>query len=222
MMAIFFAVLQRDLRLAWRKPAEAATGVMFFIIVASLFPLAVNPDPVVLRGFAPGVLWVSVLLACLLSLPRVFALDYVDGALEQIMIAPQPLSLIVLAKVAAHWLTATLPIVLLSPLLGMLYGLDSHGLIVLAGSLLLGTPTLSLLGGIGAALTLGARGGGVLLSVLVLPLYIPVLIFGAGAVVASQAGLGVQAHFSLLGACFLLSFVLAPWAIAAALKIVME
>ncbi|MFL9710362.1 heme exporter protein CcmB [Methylobacillus sp. Pita1] len=222
MAAILVEVIRRDLLLAVRKPAEAVTGAMFFIVVASLFPLASNPDPAVLRNLAPGVLWVSALLACLLSLPRMFAADYADGTLEQMVIAPQPLIVLVLGKMAAHWLVFAPPLLVLAPLLGIQYGLQGRPLCVLEAALLLGTPTLSLVGAVGAALTLGSRGGGVLLSVLVLPLYIPVMIFGAGAVAASQAGLEAQAYFSLLGACFLLSLAVAPWAAAVALRIALE
>ncbi|MCB5188148.1 heme exporter protein CcmB [Methylobacillus caricis] len=222
MAAILIEIVRRDLLLAVRRSADVATVLIFFVVVASLFPLAGNPDPVVLRNLAPGVLWVSALLACLLSLPRIFAGDYADGSLEQMAIAPQPLSLLVLGKIFAHWLVSALPLVLLAPLLGLQYGLQGEPLLVLVAALLLGTPTLSLIGAIGAALTLGGRGGGALLPVLVLPLYIPVLIFGAGAVVASQAGLEVRAYFLLLGACFLLSLVVAPWATAVALRIALE
>ncbi|MCB5183618.1 heme exporter protein CcmB [Methylobacillus gramineus] len=222
MIAFLIEVVRRDLLLAVRRPADAGTVLIFFVVVASLFPLAGNPDPVVLGNIAPGVLWVSALLACLLSLPRIFSGDYADGSLEQMVIAPQPLSVLVLGKIVVHWLISALPLVLLAPVLGLQYGLQGEPLFVLVLSLLLGTPTLSLIGAIGAALTLGSRGGGVLVSVLVLPLYIPVLIFGAGAVVASQAGLEVQAYVMLLVACFLLSLVVAPWATSIALRIALE
>ncbi|MGY1489894.1 heme exporter protein CcmB [Methylobacillus pratensis] len=222
MAGIWIEVIRRDLLLAVRKPAEGVTGAIFFIVVASLFPLAANPAPAVLRSLAPGVLWVSALLACLLSLPRMFAADYADGALEQMVIAPQPLAALALAKMAAHWLVFAPPLLVLAPALGIQYGLQGRPLYVLEAALLLGTPTLSLVGGIGAALTLGSRGGGLLLAVLVLPLYIPVLVFGAGAVSASQTGLEPQAYFALLGACFLLSLVVAPWAAAVALRIALE
>ena len=175
-----------------------------------------------LRAIAPGVVWVAALLATMLSLGRMFANDYVDGSLEQLLLTSQPLSLMVLGKVLAHWLVSGVPLVLIAPVLGVQYDLSPQALLVLAGSLLLGTPVLSLIGAIGAALTLGLRGGGVLVSLLVLPLYIPVLIFGAGAVDASINGLSAQSHLSLLGALLALALFLSPWATAAALRIAME
>jgi heme exporter protein B len=176
----------------------------------------------VLRTMGPGVVWVAALLASMLGLSRLFASDYADGTLEQIALAPQPLGLLVLAKIAAHWLATGLPLVIVAPVLGLQFGLDTEALGVLIASLLLGTPTLSLVGAIGAALTLGLRGGGALLSLLVLPLCVPVLIFGAGAVEASAAGLGAGAHLSLLGALLLAALVFAPWAAAVALRISIE
>ena len=176
------AIVKRDLLLAFRRRADLSTTVFFFIMVASLFPLGVGPEPGVLRAIAPGVLWVAALLSCLLSVGRVFTADYQDGVLEQMVLIPHPLIVMVLAKVFAHWLVSGLPVVLLSFLLGLQFGLEGDALAVLALSLLLGTPTLSLIGSIGAALTLGVRGSGMLVALLVLPLFIPVLIFGAGAV----------------------------------------
>ena len=215
-------IIRRDLLLAMRRWSDAAMSVFFLVIVVSLFPLGVGPEPAVLRTIAPGVLWVAALLTCLLSLSRVFTPDYLDGVLEQMVLVPQPLSLLVLGKVLAHWVISGLPVVLLSPLLGLQFGLDGQALGVLVLSLLLGTPTLSMIGAIGAALVLGVRGSGLLVALLVLPLYVPVLIFGAGAVTSSMAGIGGEANLSLLGACLVLSLFLAPWATAAALRIALE
>ncbi|MBL8075834.1 MAG: heme exporter protein CcmB [Nitrospira sp.] len=215
-------IIRRDLLLAMRRWSDAAMSVFFLVIVVSLFPLGVGPEPAVLRTIAPGVLWVAALLTCLLSLARVFTPDYLDGVLEQMVLVPQPLSLLVLGKVLAHWVISGLPVVLLSPLLGLQFGLEGEALGVLVLSLLLGTPTLSMIGAIGAALVLGVRGSGLLVALLVLPLYVPVLIFGAGAVTSSMAGIGGEANLSLLGACLVLSLFLAPWATAAALRIALE
>lgn len=220
--AALWCVFQRDLLLAARKPADAATPLVFFAIVVSLFPLGVGPDPTVLRTMAPGVLWVAALLATLLSLNRLFAADYVDGTLEQLALSPQPLASLVLAKVAAHWVTTGLPLLLLSPLLAIQLNLATEALVTLLLALLLGTPVLSLIGGIGAALTLGLRGGGVLVSLLVLPLYTPILIFGAGAVTASATGFDPEAYLSLLGAFLAVALGFAPWATAAALRISLD
>lgn len=219
---MFLWVIKRDLLLAMRQQSDVLTTLFFFIIVVSLFPLGVGPEINMLRSMAPGVVWVAALLASMLSLERMFFSDYLDGTLEQMMLSPQPLSLLVLGKVLAHWIVTGVPLVLIAPILGVQFDLHANELFVLAISLLLGTPVLSLIGAIGAALTLGLRGGGVLVSLLVLPLYVPVLIFGAGAVEASSAGLGAGAHLSLLGAFLLASFVLAPWAAAAALRISTE
>lgn len=219
---MFLWVIQRDLLLAMRQRADVLTTLFFFIIVVSLFPLGVGPEINMLRSMAPGVVWVAALLASMLSLERMFSSDYLDGTLEQMMLSPQPLSLLVLGKALAHWMVTGVPLVLIAPILGVQFDLQTDALFVLAVSLLLGTPVLSLIGAIGAALTLGLRGGGVLVSLLVLPLYIPVLIFGAGAIEASSAGLGASAHLSLLGAFLLASLVLAPWAAAAALRISTE
>ena len=222
MLKIVLAVVVRDLRLALRRRADIVSALFFFIIVVSLFPLGVGPEPALLRQLAPGVLWVAALLATMLSLPRLFADDHRDGTLEQLALAPQPLALIVLGKVVAHWLVSGLPLALLAPVLGLQFDLSNDALWVLTGSLLIGTPALSGIGAIGAALTLGVRGGGVLLSLLVLPLYIPVLIFGAGAVDATVSGLGAQAHLSLLAALTLAGVFFAPWPTAAALRIALE
>ncbi len=215
-------IIRRDLLIVFRRRADAMTTVFFFVIVTSLFPLGIGPETAVLRLIAPGVLWVAALLSCLLSLNRLFTADYQDGVLEQLVLIPQPLSLLVMAKVAAHWLISGLPLVVLSPLLGVQYGLSGDALGILMLSLLLGTPTLSLIGSIGAALTLGVRGSSVLVALLVLPLFIPVLIFGAGAVSNHLSGIGAGANLSLLGASFLLALVLAPWATSAALRLAVE
>jgi heme exporter protein B len=222
MSSAWMTVLKRDLLLAFRRRSDVATTLFFFLIVSSLFPLGIGPEPAVLSSIAPGVLWVAALLAGMLSLTRLFAADFADGSLEQMLLSPQPLTLLVTAKVLAHWLICGLPVVLLAPLIGLQYALPNDALLVLIISLLLGTPALSLIGAIGAALTLGVRGSGLLVALLVLPLYIPVLIFGAGAVAASQHGMSAQAHLSLLAACSLLALVLAPLATAAALRISVE
>lgn len=222
LMTSLSALIERDLRIALRRRADVMTSLIFFVIVVSLFPLGVGADPVLLRTLGPGVVWVAALLACMLALGRLFAADHADGTLEQLILAPQPLTLLVLAKTTAHWLTTGLPLVIVAPVLGLQFDLSADALLILIASLLLGTPTLSLIGAIGAALTLGLRGGGALLALLVLPLYIPVLIFGAGAVEASAAALGAGAHLSLLGALLLGTLVFAPWATALALKISIE
>jgi heme exporter protein B len=216
------SMLARDLTLAMRRRADVLTTLIFFLIVVSLFPLGVGPEIDTLREIAPGVIWVAALLASMLSLGRLFSDDYQDGTLEQILLLPHPLSVLVLCKIVAHWLVSGLPLVVFSPLLGMQLGLDGESIAILMVTLLLGTPVLSLIGAVGAALTVGLRGGGVLISLLVLPLYIPVLIFGAGAVESAAAGLGIQAHLSLLGAFLVMSLILAPWATAAALRISLD
>mgnify|MGYP001204072389 CR=1 FL=1 len=214
--------LARDLRIALRTRSELAVIVAFYAVVVTLFPLATTPDRNTLLTLGPGVLWVSALLASLLSLPRLFAADFADGTLEQMALSPWPLPAIVSGKIAAHWLTTGLPVVLLAPLAALPYGLDGDAIGLLGASLALGTPILSLLGAIGAALTLGVRGAGGLLALLVLPLYVPVLIFGAGAVDAFRAGLGVDANLSLLGAGLIAAAVGAPFAAAAAVRIALD
>jgi heme exporter protein B len=214
--------LARDLKLAMRSRAELGVQLLFYVIVVSLFPLATTPERNLLATMGPGVLWVAALLASLLSLPRLFAGDYADGTLEQIALSPYPLPALVSGKILAHWLTTGLPVALLAPLLGYQYALETEGLVILMLALLLGTPILSLLGAIGAALTLGLRAGGSLLALLILPLYVPVLIFGAGAVDAVRAGLGATANLSLLGAGLLLAGVGAPFAAAAAVRIALD
>ena len=215
-------IVWRDLILAWRRRADALSTLFFFVIVTSLFPLGIGPETELLRSIAPGVVWVAALLASMLSLSRLFANDHLDGTLEQLLLTPQPLYLVVLGKVAAQWLTSELPLVCIAPLLGVQFGLSNETLIVLVFSLLLGTPVLSLIGSIGAALTLGLRSSSVLISVLVLPLYVPVMIFGAGAVEASIMGLSPSSHIYLLSSVTVLSLIFAPWGTAAALRISME
>jgi heme exporter protein B len=222
MMQTLRYVIARDVLLAMRRRADVATTLFFFVIVASLFPLGVGPDPKLLRTMAPGIVWVAALLASMLSLGRLFAEDYADGSLEQLVLAPEPLTLVVIGKVVAHWLVSGLPLVLISPVIALQFDLPREAIVTLLLALLLGTPLLSLIGAIGAALTVGVRGGGVLVSLLVLPLYIPVLIFGAGAVDASAIGMDASGHLSILGALLLLGMVLAPWATAAALRISLE
>ena len=205
-----------------RRRSDVMTTLFFFVIVVSLFPLGIGPELDTLRLIAPGVFWVAALLASMLALEKLFAADFEDGTLEQMLLTPQPVFVLVLAKVFSHWLITGVPLVLLSPLLGLQYDLGVETLGVLLLSLLLGTPALSLIGAIGAALTLGLRGGGVLVSLLVLPLYIPVLIFGAGAVEASASGLGDTGHLLMLSAILLLALVAAPLATSAALRISAE
>lgn len=215
-------VMRRDLQLAFRRKSEWLGAVFFLVVVAALFPLAIGPEPATLRLIGPGVLWVAALLSSMLSLSRLFDADHQDGSLEQLALSAAPLSWLVAAKLCAHWLVAGLPLVLLSPLLGVQFGLASEALGMLALTLLIGTPVLSLLGAIGAALTLGVRGGGVLQSLLLLPLYVPVLVFGTGAVDAQMRGLGAEAHVSVLLALLCGSAALSPWACAAALRLAME
>lgn len=221
-LKIFRVVLRRDLTLAYRRRSDVLTTLFFFIIVVSLFPFGVGPETNQLRLMAPGILWVAALLASMLSLGRLFSFDYLDGTLEQMLLGAAPLGLLVLAKVLAHWLVSGLPIVFMAPILGVMFDLPAEQLLVLTLSLLCGTPVLSLIGAVGAALTLGLRGGGVLVSLLVLPLYVPVLIFGAGAVGAQAAGIGAQSHLYLLAAFLAVSLLFAPWATAAGLRISAE
>jgi heme exporter protein B len=222
MFDAFRVIIARDLLLAMRRRSDVLTTLFFFVIVVSLFPLGIGPELDTLRLIAPGVFWVAALLASMLALEKLFFVDYQDGALEQMLLTPQPLSILVLGKVFSHWLVTGVPLVLLSPLLGLQYDLSGDTILTMMLTLLIGTPALSLIGAIGAALTLGLRGGGVLVSLLVLPLYIPVLIFGAGAVEAEASGLGGAGHLSMLGAILLLSILAAPLATAAALRISAE
>ena len=223
MWSVFFCILGRDIRLAMRRRTDVLTTLFFFVIVVSLFPLGVGTEKEVLRILGPGVVWVAALLASMLALERLFAADYDDGTLEQMLMTPQPLSVLVLAKVAAHWLLTGLPLVAIAPLVGLQYHLSDTSIGVMMLSLLAGTPVLSLIGAIGAALTLGLRGGGILLSLLILPLYIPVLVYGAGAVAASTIAVAdAQPYFALLGSFLLLTLIFSPLAAAAALRIAME
>ncbi|MFI4985941.1 MAG: heme exporter protein CcmB [Alphaproteobacteria bacterium] len=217
-MRAFRAVLYRDLRLALRQGADTLVVVLFFVLTVTLFPFGVGPEPEVLARIAPGVIWVTALLASLLSLERLFQTDYEDGSLDLLVLAPLPLAATVLAKCLAHWLTTGLPLIAAAPLLALLLGLPGEGLAGLLLAMLLGTPTLTLLGAIGAALVLGARRGGVLISLLVLPLYVPVLIFGVAAVDAALGGFTVRPHLMALGGFLIAALVLAPWASAAALR----
>ena len=221
-MNIWATLVMRDLRLALRRKSEVLSGVFFFVVVATLFPLAIGPEPAMLRQIGPGVLWVGALLASMLALPRLFEADHRDGALENMLLSPHPLWLLVSGKITAHWLLSGLPLVALAPVLGLQFNLSTDALWVLCLTLLLGTPVLSCLGAIGAALTLGVRGGGVLISLLVLPLFVPVLVFGAGAVQALDSGLGAQAHVSILLALLLPALFFSPWACSAALRIALE
>ena len=221
-MNAMFAIITRDLLLVMRRKSEVLTALFFFVVVTSLFPLGIGADPALLRKIAPGVIWVAALLSTLLGLHRMFAADYQDGTLEQLVLSPQPLVLLVAGKIIAHWLVCGLPLVILAPIIGIQFDLDVDSLYVLMASLLLGTPVLSLLGSIGATLTLGLRGGSVLMSLLILPLYVPVLIFGAGAVYANSVGLNISGHISLLGALLILALAFVPWVSAAAIKIAIE
>ncbi|MDD2915102.1 MAG: heme exporter protein CcmB [Gallionella sp.] len=222
MLGLLVLVIRRDLVLAMRRRADVLTTLIFFVMVVSLFPLGVGPEMSMLRKMAAGVLWVAALLSSMLSLGRLFSADYLDGTLEQMMLAPQSLSMLVLGKMVAHWMVSGLPLVLMAPVLGLQFDMPAQALGVLILGLLLGTPVLSMVGAIGAALTLGLRGGGVLLSLLVLPLCIPVLIFGTGAVEAVSTGLSAASHLSLLGALLVLALVFTPWVTAQALRISME
>ena len=207
MFRLFLAVVRRDLKLALRQKSDVLNTVFFFIVVVTLVPLGIGPDQQLLRMIAPGVVWVAALLAALLSLPRLFANDYADGTLEQMLLSGEPLTVIVIAKVFAHWLTTGIPLTLISGLFALMFDLQADVALVMMSSLFIGTPVLSLVGSVGAALTLGLRGGSVLTSLLVLPLYIPVLIFGAGAAEAVAVGINSAAYFFIVGALTLFSLV---------------
>jgi len=219
MLRAYYYLLIRDLRLALRNRQELANPLIFFILVVSLFPLAVTPTPEVLQAMAPGVIWVSALLAVLLSLDRLFKQDYDDGSLDQLMLSPNPLMILVFAKVTAHWLLTGLPLVIVAPLLGLFMAMPPEAISVLIYSLLLGTPVLSLIGAIGVSLTVAVNRGGVLLSLIVLPLYIPILIFGANAVDVAMDGLSVKGQLFFLAAVLALAISLAPLATSVALRI---
>ena len=223
MFSAFWVLLKRDLLLALRRRSEVFTVLFFFLVVISLFPLGVGTEDRILKEIAPGVVWIAALLASTLALDRLFASDYLDGTLEQLSLTPQSLPVMVLAKMVAHWLLTGLPLVLISPLVGLFYHLPAETIWVVVLVLLLGTPVLSMVGAIGAALTLGLRGGGVLISLLVLPFYIPVLVYGAGAIATSMVeGLSIEPYVMLLSAFVLLTVIFSPWATAAALKISLE
>jgi len=221
-MSAFAAIIARDVRLAFRRGGEAILTVMFFLIAVALFPLGVGPEPAVLARIAPGVLWVAALLAATLSLDRLFRADHEDGSLDLLALAPLPLELVVLAKAFAHWLTTGLPLTVAAPVLALLLQLDVTSWPVLIAAMALGTPTLSLVGAIGASLTLGARRGGVLASLIVLPLVVPVLIFGTSAIDATLAGVETGPPLLILGAFLLAALPLAPLATAAALRLALE
>jgi len=214
----FFAVIRRDLVLALRRRSEIANPLLFFILVITLFPLGIGAQPHLLQAIAPGIIWVSALLAAMLSLDSLFRSDFDDGSLEQILLSPHPTSVLVLGKIIAHWLVTGLPLLIVAPLLAVFLGMPNHALGVLLLTLLLGTPVLSLIGAIGVALTVGLRRGGMILSLLVLPLYVPVLIFAGNAVQMAGGGLPVDAQINILIAILLMALALAPLPVAAALK----
>ena len=222
MLKLFRVMVRRDLLLAYRQKSDVLQTVFFFLVVITLVPLGVGAETELLRSMAPGIVWVAALLAALLSLPRLFAHDFADGTLEQMVLSPDPLPVIVLAKAFAHWLTTGVPITVFASLAAVMFDLKAKVAAVLVFSLLIGTPVLSLLGSVGAALTLGLRSGGVLTSLLVLPLYIPVLIFGAGAAGAVAVAVSPAAYLLITGALSLFALAIAPWASAAALRIALE
>jgi heme exporter protein B len=221
-VSAFWAVLARDLKLGLRHGADLAMVVIFFVLAAVLFPFGVGPEANLLARIAAGVVWVTALLAAMLSLDRLFLADYEDGSLDQLALSPAPLAAIVLAKAAAHWLTTGLPLIVVAPGLGLMLRLDGAGFAPLVVAMLVGTPCLSLFGAIGAALTLGARRGGALVALLVLPLVLPVLIFGVGAVEAAVTGLGARPYLLILGALLAAALPLAPLAAALALRQALE
>ena len=218
-MNVFATLVAREARLLFRRPAELLNPLVFFALVIALFPLAVGPETQLLKTLSPGLLWVAALLSVLLSLDGLFRSDFEDGSLEQWVLSPHPLALLVMAKVLAHWAFSGLALVILSPLLALMLGLPVDCLSVLLVSLLLGTPVLSLLGAVGAALTVGLKRGGLLLALLILPLYIPVLILGSGALQAALQGMPATGYLLWLGSLTALAVTLTPFAIAAGLKI---
>ncbi len=222
MAAILWSILRRDLSLAVRQGRDTGAVLLFFVLTVVLFPFGIGPEPMVLARIASGVIWVTALLASMLSLERLFHHDYEDGSLDLLALSSVPLSAIVLVKCLAHWLSTGLPLMVVAPVLALLLNMDGAGFATLMLSMALGTPALTLIGAIGAALTLGARRGGVLLSLLVLPLYIPVLIFGVGAIDAAIYGLSAQPHLMILAGLFLASLALSPWPTAAALRQALE
>ncbi|MGZ8241780.1 MAG: heme exporter protein CcmB [Methylobacter sp.] len=218
LLQAFFALIRRDLILALRRRSEMVNPLLFFILVITLFPLGIGAQPQLLKAIAPGIIWVSALLAAMLSLDSLFRSDFDDGSLEQILLSSHPASVLVLAKVIAHWLVTGLPLLIVAPLLAVFLGMPGQSIGILLLTLLLGTPVLSLIGAIGVALTVGLRRGGMILSLLVLPLYVPVLIFAGNAVEMAGIGLPVDAQLSILMSILLMALVLAPWPTAAALK----
>src|SRR5690554_1552658 len=221
-LAAMKGVFARDMKVAFRQRQDLLNPLLFFIMVVTLFPLGVSPEVSFLSQAGAGILWVAALLSVLLSLDHLFRHDFDDGTLEQLVLQPQPLFLLVLAKTLAHWILTGLPLVLLAPMLGIMVHLDGNSVAILCLTLLIGTPVLSLIGAIGAALTLGLRSAGVLLSLLIIPLYIPVLIFGTGTVAAAAEGAPVAGYLALMGAFLVLALTLAPFAAAAALRISMS
>lgn len=217
-----YGLIKRDLRIAMRSKSDILTVLSFFVIVVSLFPLGIGAESNTLRDIAPGVLWVAALLATVLSLNRLFEQDFADGTLEQLALSPSPWGLLVLSKVFTYWVLTGLPLAVLAPLLALQFGLPASSLPILALTMLMGTPVLSLIGAIGAGLTLGLRNGGVLVALITLPLYTPVLIFGTGAIDAATAGSTVSAHLLLIAAMLVLALFFAPWATSAALRIALE
>lgn len=222
LLATLMVTMRRDVLLAMRRKSDVLVSLFFFVVVVSLFPLGIGPEPLLLKKIAPGVLMVAALLSTLLGLPRMFAADYADGSLEQLLLSPLPFGLLVSGKILAHWLVCGLPLVVLAPVLGLQFGLDEQALIVLMLALLIATPLLSLVGSIGAALTLGVRGGGALLALLILPLFVPALIFASGAVEAQMAGMNANGYLLILAAMLALAVFFAPWATSAAVKVALE
>lgn len=215
----FLTLLQRDLKIAIRHRGDIFNPLLFFVMVVTLFPLGIGPEPQMLARIAPGIIWVAALLASMLSLERLFKADFSDGSLEQMLLSPQPLAILVLAKVLAHWLLTGVPLILIAPLLAVLLNLETNSYGALIATLTLGTPVLSLLGAIGVALTVGLRKGGVLLSLLILPLYIPVLIFATSAIDAAGMNLPYDGQLAIIGAMLVGSLTLAPFAIGASLRV---
>lgn len=222
LLATLMVTMRRDVLLAMRRKSDVLVSLFFFVVVVSLFPLGIGPEALLLKKIAPGVLMVAALLSTLLGLPRMFAADYADGSLEQLLLSPLPFGLLVSGKILAHWLVCGLPLVVLAPVLGLQFGLDGQALIVLMLALLIATPLLSLVGSIGAALTLGVRGGGALLALLILPLFVPALIFASGAVEAQMAGMNANGYLLILAAMLALAVFFAPWATSAAVKVALE
>lgn len=219
MINFMLSIVRRDLLLVAKQPADIVNPLVFFVLVIALFPLGISPEAALLSQVAAGVIWVAAMLATLLSLELLFKLDHDDGSLEQLLLAPYPSWSLVLAKVFVHWLVSGLPLILISPLIASMLFLPSHALPALMLSLLIGTPTLSLLGAIGAALVTGVRGGGMLLTLLILPLYVPVIIFGASSVTAAAQGMAVGGYMALLAAMLVFALMITPWAAGAALKL---